>query len=210
LARQSLYGPAEFQRDTGVSRETLDRLAAYAALLLKWNKQINLIGRGSEAEIWRRHILDSAQLATLIPKTAKSIADVGAGAGLPGLILSVLNSDASFALIEPDQRKAAFLREAIRTTQSSAIVQEKRVEEVDLPPQDVVLARALAPLDRLLEMVQKLVSIHTVCIFPKGAAAEQELTEARTRWNMQVRQVPSRTDPAGRILVLTEVARVRP
>lgn len=210
LARQAPYGPAEFQRETGVSRETLERLSAYAALLLKWNARINLIGRGSEAELWRRHILDSAQLLPLIPNSARQIADVGSGAGLPGLILSILNSTASFALIEPDQHKAAFLREAIRVTQSTAIVHNSRVEEADLTTQDVVLARALAPLDRLLEMVQKLVSIHTVCIFPKGAAAEQELTEARTRWKMQVRQVPSRTDPAGRILVLTEVARVRP
>jgi 16S rRNA (guanine527-N7)-methyltransferase len=210
VARRPTYGPSEFQRDAGVSRETLDRLAAYAGLLAKWNKRINLIGRSSETDLWRRHILDSAQLAPLVPKTAKTIADAGSGAGLPGLILSILNTSASFALIEPDRRKAAFLREAIRASQSSAIVHEKRIEEVDLPAQDVVVARALAPLDRLLEMVEKLVSIHTVCIFPKGAGAEQELTEARTRWKMQVRQVPSRTDPAGRILVLTEVARVRP
>jgi len=210
VARHSSYGPAEFQRDTGVSRETLDRLAAYVELLLKWNARINLIGRGTEAELWRRHILDSAQLLPIIPKTAKSVVDVGSGAGLPGLILSILNSAASFALIEADQQKAAFLREAIRATQSSAIVHNSRVQEVDLPAQDVVMARALAPLDRLLELVQKLVSIHTICIFPKGATAEQELTEARARWKMQVRQVPSRTDPAGRILVLTEVARVRP
>jgi 16S rRNA (guanine527-N7)-methyltransferase len=155
-------------------------------------------------------MLDSAQLAPLIPETARTIADVGAGAGLPGLILSVLNSAASFALVEPDRRRAAFLREAIRVAQFPAIVHEKRVEEVDLPPQDVVVARALAPLDRLLEMVQKLVSVHTVCLFPKGAGVEQELTEARARWKMQARNVPSRTDPAGRILVLTEVARVRP
>lgn len=204
------YGPIEFQRDTGVSRETLTRVEAYVALLLKWNKQINLIGRSSEAEIWHRHVLDAAQLSPLIPKNATSIADVGTGAGLPGLILSILNNAASFALIEPDRRKAAFLREAIRITQSTAIVYNSRVEDVDLKPQDAVLARALAPLDKLLEMVEKLVSIHTVCIFPKGAAAEQELTEARRRWKMQVRQVHSRTDPAGRILVLTEVARVRP
>jgi 16S rRNA (guanine527-N7)-methyltransferase len=210
LPRQAPYGPEGFQRDTGVSRETLARIEAYAALLLKWNKQINLIGRSSESELWKRHILDSAQLHPLIPTTAKSIADVGTGAGLPGLILSVLNSAASFALIEPDRRKAAFLREAIRATQSTAIIHNSRIEETGLTAQDVVIARALAPLDKLLEMVEKLVSIHTVCIFPKGAAAEQELTEARTRWKMQVRQVPSRTDPAGRILVLTEVARVRP
>lgn len=208
--RVAAYGPIDFQRDTGVSRETLERVETYVGLLLKWNKQINLIGRSSEAEIWHRHVLDAAQLAPLIPQNAKLVADVGTGAGLPGLILSILNKTASFALIEPDQRKAAFLREAIRAVQATAIVYSSRIEEADLAPQDVVLARALAPLDRLLEMVEKLISIHTVCIFPKGAAAEQELTEARRRWKMQVRQVHSRTDPAGRILVLTEVARVRP
>jgi 16S rRNA (guanine527-N7)-methyltransferase len=208
LADPRPFGPAEFQRETGVSRETLVRLTAYADLLAKWNRRINLIGKATEADLWRRHLLDAAQLQPLIPDSARLIADAGSGAGLPGLILSVVNSAASFRLIEPDQRKAAFLREAIRVTQSSAIVHDLRVEEVDLPAQEVVLARALAPLDRLLDMVQKLVSIHTVCIFPKGETAEQELTEARTRWKMKLRQVPSRTDPAGRILVLTEVARV--
>lgn len=203
----SFYGPVEFQRDIGVSRETLGRLTAYADLLLKWNRRINLIGRDSETDLWRRHILDSAQLLTLLPKTARNIVDIGAGAGLPGLILSVLNTSAQIHLIEPDRRKAAFLREAIRATQCTAIVHESRAEEVDLPPQDVVLARACAPLDRLLEMAEKLLSIHTVCIFPKGVQVEQELTAARSRWKMQVRQVPSRTDPGGRILVLTEVAR---
>ena len=201
------YGPADFQRDTGVSRETLDRLTAFSDLLAKWNKRVNLISRDTEADVWRRHILDSAQISPLLPEIARTIVDAGAGAGLPGLILSILNTSAQIRLIESDRRKAAFLREAIRVTQSSAIVHESRVEEVDLPTQDVVVARACAPLDRLLEMVQKLVSIHTVCIFPKGASAEQELTVARQHWKMQVRQVPSRTDPAGRILVLREVAR---
>ena len=201
------YGPIEFQRDTGVSRETLERLETYAQLLQRWNRHINLIGRATISDLWHRHILDSAQLAPLIPPEAKNLADIGAGAGLPGLILSILNSPATIALIEQDQRKCAFLREAIRITESSAILHESRVEDIKLPAQDVVLARACAPLDRLLEMAEKLISIHTMCIFSKGLRVEQELTEARMRWNMRVRQVPSRTDPAGRILVLTEVAR---
>ena len=160
------YGPAEFQRDTGVSRETLARLTDYVALLRRWNARINLIGRDTEADIWRRHILDSAQLASLIPKTAASLADIGAGAGLPGLILSVLNTPATIHLIEPDQRKAAFLREAARITQVSAIIHENRVEQAAIPVQDVVTARACAPLERLLEMAEKLISIHTLCLFP--------------------------------------------
>jgi 16S rRNA (guanine527-N7)-methyltransferase len=205
--RTSDYGPAEFQRDALVSRETLERLEAYAALLLRWNQKINLIGRDTEADIWRRHLLDSAQLAPLIPPSARSLADIGTGAGLPGLILSILNTPATIHLIESDQRKAAFMREAVRITQATAIIHEKRVEQVSLPIQDVVVARACAPLDLLLAMAEKLISIHTLCVFPKGARAEQELTAARARWNMQVRLVPSRSDPLGRILVLTEVAR---
>lgn len=203
------YGPAEFQRDTLVSRETLERLTAYADLLLRWNARINLIGRDSEGDLWRRHIFDSAQLAPLIPAVSRTLADIGAGAGLPGLILSILNIPATIHLIESDQRKAAFMREAVRITQATAIIHEKRVEHVSLPAQDVVVARACAPLDKLLSMAEKLISIHTLCVFPKGARVEQELTAARARWNMQARLVPSRSDPEGRILVLTEVARAR-
>jgi 16S rRNA (guanine527-N7)-methyltransferase len=203
------YGPAEFQRDTGVSRETLDRLAAYADLLKQWNTRINLIGRGTTADLWRRHMFDSAQLAPLLPEPTRTAADLGAGAGLPGLILSLMHPAVRFHLVESDRRKCIFLREAIRVTQSTAIVHESRIEEVDLPAQDVVLARACAPLDKLLELARNLIAIHTVCIFPKGAKAERELTLARAHWNMRVREVPSRTDPAGRILVLTEVARAR-
>ena len=203
------YGPAEFQRDTNVSRETLDRLKAYVELLGRWNAKINLIGRDTEGDVWRRHILDSAQLGPLIPETAMTLADIGSGAGLPGLILSILNIPATIHLIESDQRKAAFLREAARITEASVIIHENRVEQVSLSAMDVVCARACAPLEKLLGMAEKLISIHTLCVFPKGARAELELTEARAHWNMKARLVPSRSDPLGRILVLTEVARAR-
>ena len=206
---RTVYGPVDFQRDTLVSRETLERLEAYVALLLRWNQRINLIGRDTEADIWQRHILDSAQLAPLIPLSASTIVDIGAGAGLPGLILSIMNTPATIHLVESDGRKAAFLREAIRIVQAPAIIHENRIEEVALAAPDVLIARACAPLDRLLDMAEKLISIHTLCVFPKGARAEQELTEARTRWKMKARLVPSRSDPRARILVLTEVARAR-
>ena len=205
----TVYGPADFQRDTLVSRETLERLEAYVALLLRWNQRINLIGRDTEPDIWRRHILDSAQLAPLLPPGASTMVDIGTGAGLPGLILSVMNTLATIHLVESDGRKAAFLREAIRILQATAIIHENRIEEVTMPAPNVIVARACAPLDRLLDMAEKMISIHTLCVFPKGARAEQELTEARTRWKMKARLVPSRSDPRARILVLTEVARAR-
>jgi len=203
------YGPSEFQHDVDVSRETRERLEAYVALLRRWNPKINLIGRDTEDDIWRRHILDSAQIAPLIPPTAKIVADIGSGAGLPGLILSILNSPATIHLIESDQRKAAFLREAARITQANVIIHECRVEQASLGTVDVLVARACAPLEKLLAMAEKLISIHTLCVFPKGARAELELTAAKTHWKMIARLVPSRSDPQGRILVLTEVARAR-
>lgn len=209
LAVPGVYRSADFQGDTNVSRETLARLEAYVDLLRRWNAKINLIGRDTEGDIWRRHILDSAQLAPLIPEAAKTLADIGSGAGLPGLILSILNIPATIHLIESDQRKAAFLREAARITQATVIVHEKRVEQVSMGTVDVIVARACAPLEKLLRMAEKLISIHTLCVFPKGARAELELTEAHAHWNMKSRLVPSRSDPLGRILVLTEVARAR-
>lgn len=204
----SAYGPEEFARDADVSRETLARLKAYVALLETWNRKINLVGRSTMADVWHRHILDSAQIAPLIQAGAKTLVDLGTGAGLPGLILSVLNSPLAVHLVESDSRKCAFLREAVRVTQSPAIVHESRIERVSLPAPDVIVARACASLSDLLDLAENLLSIHTTCIFLKGAQAEQELTVARTRWKMQLRQVQSRTDPLGRILVMTEVARV--
>ncbi len=208
MRRASDYGPDEFRRDTGVSRETLARLAVFAALLVKWNARINLVSASTLPHLWRRHFLDSAQLAPLLPAGAKTLADLGSGAGMPGLVLSIMGAMPFVQLVEADARKAVFLREAVRIVNAQAEVHAQRIEHLKLGAVDVITARALAPLDRFLPLAIRCASIHTVFLIHKGKKLSIELTAARKRWKMRERIVPSRTDPSASILVLTEVTPV--
>ncbi len=204
--------PSDAPRETlaragiDVSRETLARLACYAALLLRWNRAVNLIARADEHEIWARHIADSAQLAAAIPPGTTHAIDLGSGAGFPGLVLALMTS-IRFDLIEADRRKGAFLREAARATGAAVRVQAMRVEHARLEPAPLVTARAFAPLVRALPLATPLLKSGGVILFPKGRTAENELTEAREEWHMQVRRFPSRTAPEATILMLSEIHR---
>lgn len=198
--------PEEFQKDTGVSRETLDRLRLYGELLVKWQKTINLVGPSTLPDLWCRHFLDSAQLFPLLPESARVLVDFGSGAGFPGLVLAILGIP-EVHLIESDQRKCAFLREAARQTQAPVTVHAKRIEAVAPFAADVITSRALAPLAQLLDMAQPFLTPQTLCLFPKGQNVEAELTEAHKIWNMQVTRVPSRSDADATILRLSEVRR---
>jgi 16S rRNA (guanine527-N7)-methyltransferase len=202
------YGPDEFARDTGVSRETLGRLEAYVALLHRWNEKINLIGRGTAGEIWWRHVLDSAQLFALIPEPHKTLVDMGSGAGFPGLVLAAMGTSSAH-LIEGDQRKAVFLREAARVMELPVTVHAARIEAVEGLRAATVTARALAPLPELLALTERFCQPETVHVYPKGQNMEGELTATHKIWTMRVEQFESRTDPAACILRLREVRRVR-
>jgi 16S rRNA (guanine527-N7)-methyltransferase len=193
----------------GVSRETLQRLKIYVGLLLKWNHTINLISRRDEAIIWQRHIEDCLALLPLLPAGFPHAIDLGSGGGLPGLVLAIA-SDRPFHLVEADQRKAAFLREAARATGASVTVHALRIEQADLPPTRVVTARALAPLDELLGWAHRLLAPGGVALFPKGRSATEELTQAAARWQMRVEQHRSPTDPTATILKISEIIRVGP
>lgn len=193
--------PEEFQRALGVSRETLDRLVAYVALLRDWNRRINLVSVASLGDPWRRHILDSAQLWRQCPSDARVVVDLGSGAGLPGLILAILGAP-EVHLIESDRRKAAFLREAARVTKAGATIHAARIEEVPGFRADVITARALAPLPRLLDWARPFLAPRTVCLFLKSQTVEEELTAAQGRWIMQTQVIVSQSDPTGRILRL--------
>lgn len=200
------FGAEEFASATGVSHETLDRLSAYASLLVKWQGAINLVGRSTLDDLWRRHLLDSAQLFSLLPPETRTLVDLGSGAGLPGLILSILGVPEVY-LIESDQRKAAFLREAARITGAKVQVIDKTIENSPHFPADVITARALAPLNRLLAYAECFTGNKTVCLFPKGRDFEDELTAAAESWIMKTERVVSRTDPQGTILVVRGNAR---
>ncbi|MDE2227603.1 MAG: 16S rRNA (guanine(527)-N(7))-methyltransferase RsmG [Alphaproteobacteria bacterium] len=193
--------PEGFAKLTGVSRETLERFQAYVTLLTAWNRRINLVGPNTIGDIWRRHILDSAQLMPLLPDEARVVVDIGSGAGLPGLILSILGVP-EVHLIESDQRKAVFLREAQRVTGAPVTIHAQRAERLAPLPADAVVARAIAPVDNILLMVDKFLTPYTICLFLKGKGIEQELTRLPSALKMKARILPSRSDPTGRILRL--------
>lgn len=189
---------------------SLNRLGVFIDLLRRWNSRINLIAPASEAAIWRRHVLDSAQLASLLPVPGENpeadIIDLGSGAGFPGLVLAIITGRL-IHLVEADHRKAAFLREAIRVTSASAVVHVGRAESLLLPRCAIATARAVAGLSDLLELAAPLLRPNGVFLFPKGRTAEAELTHARRQWHMHVERFPSHTDPDATIFRLREVIR---
>jgi 16S rRNA (guanine527-N7)-methyltransferase len=190
-----------------VSRETADRLDRFVALLLDWQAQINLIASSTVPSLWTRHVADSLQLLALAPE-GRRWADLGSGAGFPGLVIACALADALPAevhLIESNQKKAAFLREAARVTAAPAIVHAQRSDDFVKSfnqPLDVVTARALAPLPELLQIAYPLLKRGAKGLFPKGQDVDAELTEAAKCWTIQSSLVPSRTDPKSRVVVV--------
>jgi 16S rRNA (guanine527-N7)-methyltransferase len=202
----SAFGPEGFAELVPVSRETLARLEAYAELLTRWSARINLVGRDTLPDLWRRHILDSAQLHRFIPSSAQNLIDLGSGAGLPGLVLAILDVP-GVELVEADSRKAAFLREAARVAGAEVTIRPCRIQAVAPHPIDVVTARACAPLDRLLDLAAPFLAPDTLCLFLKGERFNEELTLARKAWTMNVSVEPSLSDRRGVVLRLQQVAR---
>src|SRR5262249_53198697 len=191
--------PETFAETLNVSRETLERLRAYIDLLTSWNRRINLVGSATLADVWRRHILDCGQLIKHVDRSQRILVDLGSGAGLPGLILGILGLP-KVHLIEADQRKAAFLREAARVTETPIIIHVGRIESIAPFPADVITARALAPLPELLAWSQQFLATGTVCLFLKGQGLQDELTATQRKWIMQTQSLASLTDPTGHIL----------
>jgi len=199
------FGPEEFAAKTGVSRETLAKLTAYADLLVDWNARHNLVAKSTLPDLWQRHFWDSAQLAPLVPQNTRTLADLGSGAGFPGLVLAALLPNVTVTLHEATTKKCAFLREAADRMGLHVTIENARIEDLSPRLFDVVTARALAPLPRLLDYAQKFVGPNGVCLFLKGQNVGSELTEAHKYWNMKVSQVPSQTDPSGAMVIVKEL-----
>lgn len=182
--------------DIDVSRETIGRLEILVATLVRWQKAINLIGRTTIEEVWTRHVLDSAQLAPLIPAEAKTLTDLGSGGGFPGLVLAALSPELDLTLIEVDARKAAFLGEAGRRMALPRVprVVIGRIEDVAPAKADVVTARALAPLGQLLGWADRHRTDNAICLFHKGKGWQAELTEAMKDWDIHCQPLTSKTD----------------
>lgn len=196
----------DFQKRTGVSRETLDRLRAYADLLVKWQAKINLVGPDTIPSLWQRHFLDSAQVFPLLPQDIHRLVDMGSGAGFPGLVLAIMGVP-DVHLIESDARKCAFLREAARVTGTKVTIHNARIEKIPPLAAAVVTARALAPLEKLLEWAMPHLLPGGHCLLLKGRGHEDELTAAGKEWNITFERTPSQTDPLGAILHIKGVSR---
>lgn len=211
--------PEEFARaglpklPADVSRETLARFGAYAELLAKWQAKINLVGPATLPEIWQRHFLDSAQLYPLLPPSPRVIADLGSGAGFPGLVLAIIaeaaGRDITFHLVESDGRKAAFMAEAARAARVAGAIKIHTVRAEALASRmsaDVVTARALAPLDKLFGLARPLVKPDGLCLFLKGEKVGEEIEAAEKRWKFQLERFPSKSDPGGTVLAVRGLA----
>lgn len=192
---------------TPVSRETEARLDRFVALLLDWQRRINLIAPSTEAKLWTRHVADSLQLLALVPDARRWV-DLGSGGGFPGLVVACALAETKGArvhLVESNAKKAAFLREAARMTGVPAVIHATRIEDfVDNAPEgiEVVTARALAPLVDLLGSAYPLIQRGAWGLFSKGQAAASELTEAGKHWKIRASLEVSRTEPLARIIFL--------
>ncbi len=196
-----------FFAEIAVSRETADKLRAYADLLRKWQPRINLVGPATIPDLWRRHFLDSAQILPHLP--SGPVLDLGSGAGFPGLVLAILRGEGSapIHLAESDGRKGAFLREAARITGAPARILTSRIETLKPFEISAITARALAPVATLLTLAEPFLTQAPKCLFLKGEKLEDELTEAGKDWKMTIDRIPSVSDPNGFILSLKEVRR---
>jgi 16S rRNA (guanine527-N7)-methyltransferase len=182
-----------------LSPQAAAALATFETLLRKWNGTINLVSAADLPQLWPRHIEDSLQLGTIAGPLPPRAIDLGSGAGFPGLIVSIAFG-IEFELIEQDQRKAAFLREAVMVTGANSHVHAVKIEHAKVPPAPLVVCRALAPLPALLRLAKPLLTPDGFCLFPKTRAAEPEITEAERHWSMRLERFPSQTDPNGVIL----------
>jgi 16S rRNA (guanine527-N7)-methyltransferase len=195
-----------------VSRETGQLLQVFVDLLLQHSAQQNLISRSTLPHIWTRHVADSLQLLGLAPE-AKTWIDLGSGAGLPGLVLACAltgRAGAKVHLVESIGKKAAFLQRAVSHIGVPAVVHNVRIEDFVKnfkAPADVVTARALAPLDRLLALAEPLLKTPTIGLFPKGQDVEAELTQASKCWNIEAELAPSKTNPQSRIVIVRGLRR---
>lgn len=201
----------ELQRVAGpVSRETFERLQAFERLFRKWNSRINLVSGSTESDLWRRHILDSAQLARLEPHASRW-ADMGSGGGFPGIVMAFLLADrgGSIDLIESNRKKTGFLQTAIGTYDLPARVVAQRIDASYLLVQapEIVTARALAPLPVLLELAEPWLKAGARGLFHKGRDYRQEIEESAHRWRFDLVEHRSLVDHDGVVLDIRNLGR---
>ena len=193
-----------------VSHETIDRLEHFKSSLIRWNKRINLVGTKTSIEaVWQRHILDSQQLLDQCPDFT-SWCDLGSGGGFPGLVVAIATKQTSpkVTLVESDMRKCVFLRSVATELSLNVEVINERIERAKPVLSDIISARALAPLSKLLGYAERHGRPDTTLLFPKGSRFEEELSTAGKDWRFSVETIPSKTSPESMILKIEGLERV--
>ena len=193
------------ETEFAVSRETLAKLDHYVALLAKWQKSINLVSAKTLDDVWERHILDSAQLLSHLPKDPVRILDLGSGAGLPAVIIALL-SDHHVEMVESDSRKCAFMQTALRETATKATIHNERLEALSYRDADIITARAFAPLDRMLSWTEHQIKEGQIFWLLKGRGVNEELTNLPVSQTVETQQFHSLAAGDGVILRLQRYA----
>jgi 16S rRNA (guanine527-N7)-methyltransferase len=190
-------------RLSGVSRETGARIQRFIAALDDWRTKLNLIGPGEGARLWRRHVFDSLQLVPLIRPEERSIADLGSGAGFPGMILACAFPDRDIALVEKSPKKSEFLRAAVNAAGLTARVYCQRAEDPVPKRYDLVTSRALSPLPKLLAQALPWLTPSGRSLFVKGRGVSSETALARETWDFEVETRESQSDGDGQVLSIS-------
>lgn len=202
--------PPDWLQDS-VSRETLERLSFLQEAVVKWNPKINLVSKRSLDDMWDRHISDSAQLFAL-RENADEWVDLGSGGGFPGLVIAIMAKEAKepfkVTLVESDTRKCVFLRKVAVDLDLDVSVVRQRIETLTDRRFDVISARALASLSKLLSLSAPILTQSGSCLFMKGVSWREELTQAAADWHMKWEAIPSLTNSDSVILTIQELHRV--
>lgn len=193
-----------------VSRETYSKLELYCQSLSEWQQKFNLVSNTSLSDAWNRHIADSAQLFNLIPANAKTMLDMGSGAGFPGMVIAIMANERTpylkVTLAESITKKTLYLNHVKEITNTNVKILNIRVEEIK-GRFDVITARAMTALIDLLKYAHPLLATKGICIFPKGRNASEEIKLAKTKWNFDYKSVSSQTSDDGEILIISNLTK---
>tara|TARA_Y100001936_G_C16012443_1_gene634449 strand:- start:708 stop:1340 length:633 start_codon:yes stop_codon:yes gene_type:complete len=185
-------------------------LSDYVDLIIKANKKFNLISKSTEKDIWERHILDSAQLINFLPYRTKTLCDVGSGAGLPGVVLKIIKMSLNVTIVEPSKRKSDFIKSVSDELGLNLKVIQEKYEDVKVDRKSfpkVITARALKPLDKLIDLFYRDLKLGTICIFPKGESWQSELESAQLKWDFSYSLETSITNKNSKIFIIKDAKR---
>jgi 16S rRNA (guanine527-N7)-methyltransferase len=201
--KHHIFNHLQFRKIFDTKPQVISKLLIFEQLLIDWNQKINLISSSTLPNIWWRHILDSAQILELFPEKSSVMLDVGSGAGFPGLVISILGFP-EVHLVESNSKKVKFLSHIVEKLSLEVIVHHSRIENLNSFDVDIITARAVAPLDKLLQLTSLFVNEKNVQIYLKGESFNSELQKARKLWEIDVLTYKSITNTKARVLKINK------